>query len=527
MFVASLMDPLFMEIWNYLEILTMKKQGWLFQKDTTQERLHALALILDKGSPGIISSLVPFLKDKNSEIRNATCHAIITLFNQIKTKKQYFETLKHCDISKSDIDLFEHRFTKEQFIQLLAIASLNGSGYVREKAVKKLSVSNDSIAVQFLIYRLADWVLPVRQAALNGIHNFKKTEYLDTYINNLFIFEWLQRVERVDLNSVYGEIVSFIVEENKDYIFNKFKSYPDKARLLLAKYITSSSGLELKTIKLLIQDKHFLIRSLVLTYFDELSDAEITKLLKDKSTKIRLRVLYKLDKEPDFLNLVSTYIADSAPSVREYARYSLKHINLDFARIYYHNLLSNSHVIGSLLGIAEIDARQYSGIVESYLQDQKVKVKKTAFLSLKKLDEEKAYRFALNNLDNNLPGIRNAVVEFLSRKETNEVLEKARLTYQYGNHELKKSMLKLFNKIGGWPALPEIILGTIDNNESIRDVSIVYLQKWRNNAVRLFTQPGANELERAKQILNIAIEVHEKRKYFKNNPLYGLNFYLK
>jgi hypothetical protein len=50
---------------------------------------------------------------------------------------------------------------------------------------------------------------------------------------------------------------------------------------------------------------------------------------------------------------------------------------------------------------------------------------------------------------------------------------------------------------------------------------------WKVKAVRLFTQPIADELERAKKIFSFAFEMHEDKKYFKENPLTGLDFYLR
>jgi len=52
---------------------------------------------------------------------------------------------------------------------LLAISSLKGSGYVRGKAVKKLSQADAKSTIQFLIYRLTDWVLSLNQSAQNGL----------------------------------------------------------------------------------------------------------------------------------------------------------------------------------------------------------------------------------------------------------------------------------------------------------------------------------------------------------------------
>ena len=49
-----------MDIWNYIEILSHKKQSWLFPKDNLKVRLTALTRILENGYPTIIHSLIPY-----------------------------------------------------------------------------------------------------------------------------------------------------------------------------------------------------------------------------------------------------------------------------------------------------------------------------------------------------------------------------------------------------------------------------------------------------------------------------------
>jgi hypothetical protein len=516
-----------MDIWNYIEILSNKKQSWLFPKDNLEERLIALTKILENGYPTTINSLIPYLKDKNKEIQNATCNTIIGLFAKIETKKGYYDTLKHCDISKSDIDHYENTFTQEQFVQLLSIASLNSSGYIREKAVKKLSVSNNEKAIQFIIYRLADWVQVVRQSALQGIENFKKPQFINAFVDNLSIFEWLQKVERTDLSSVYNGIINFILTENKEYVFKNFPSFSDKTRLLLARHISSSANTITSEITLLLNDKHFLIRNFALQHFDKLSQEETNNLLKDKSARVRIQVLYKLKSQSGFTQLIHSFLTDKSASIREFARFSLKNEIGDFATLYNDNLKENKEIFASLCGLAETNGKQFSESIEPFLQDKKIKIKKTAFLALTKLNEQKAYDFAIANLDSEIIGIRNVAIEFLQKKLNAEVLETAREIYKNGKFDLKKAMLKMFNNIGGWTTVADIIIGTIDENENIRNLSIDYLQMWKAKAVRLFTQPKADELERAKKIFSFAFELHEDKKYFKDNPLTGLDFYLR
>lgn len=516
-----------MEIWQYIEVLRRPNKTWFFSKDNTEEKINALTKIANDGYPSLIYSLTDFLKDDNKEIRETTCRTITHLFKKIDSKKGYYDTLKHCGISKSDIDYYETNFPKEQYIELLAISSLNGSGYVREKAVKKLSQVENPRAIQFIIYRLADWVLPVRQAALKGIENYKTTDYIDSLIENLPIFEWLQKVERIDLSGIYQDIVEFIASTNRDYVITNFEKYPDKLRLLLAKHISSSLTYHSTELKLFLTDKHFLIRNLAIYHFDKLGKTEIDQLLNDKSANVRLQTLYCLKDQNGFETTAKRFLADNSATIRHFARFTLKQANIDFSDFYSRNLQQGNQIVGSLSGLAEIEAQQYSETIKPFLNDKKIKVKKTAFLALCKLDEESAYEFAFTNLDTSFVGLRNVIIDCLSHIPRQEVLIKAREIYKTGNYDLKKSMLKLFNKVGGWTTIPDLMIGTIDENENIRQLAFGYLQIWRTRAVRLFSTPKQGEIDRAKQIFNFAYETHEDKQYFKTNPLNGLDFYFK
>ncbi|QKG53268.1 hypothetical protein [Hymenobacter sp. BRD67] len=516
-----------MDILNYLEILSNKKQGCLFPKDNLEERLIALTKILENGYPRIIYSLIPYLKDKKQEIQNATCNTIIGLFTKIETKREYYDTLKHCEISKSDIDIYENTFTQEQLVQLLSIASLNSNGYVREKAVKKLSVSNNEKAIQFIIYRLADWVQGVRQIALQGIENFKKPQFINAFIDNLSIFEWLQKIERTDLSATHNEIINFIMTENKEYIFKNFYSFSDKIRLLLAKYISNSTNLTASDITLLLNDKQFLIRNFALQHFEKLSQEQINNLLKDKSARVRIQVLYKLKSRNNFTQLIHYFLTDKSASIREFARFSLQDEITDFATIYNNNLEENTDIFASICGLAETNGKLFSENIEPFLEDKQINIKKVAFLALIKLNEQKAYAFAIKELSSEIIGIRNITIGFLQKRPNTEVLERARQIYKKGNVDLKKAMLKMFNNIGGWTTIADIIIGTIDEDENIRNLSFNYLKMWKVKAIRLFTQPKADEFERAKKIFSFAFELHEEKKYFENNPLTGFDFYLR
>lgn len=516
-----------MNIWSYIQTLQQPDKTCFFSRPRSLEKIKALTHIAEHGTPSLIYHLTEHLRSHDLELRSATYDTILHLFRKIHSKNEYYETLKHCHITEGDLGFYQSTFTVEQYVTLLGIGSFNGNGYVRQKAVQQLAQAKRAEAIPFLIYRLADWVLPVREAALSGINIYKSIAYIETLIENLPLLEWLQKVERTDLSAIYQDMIAFISLVNREYAIAHFKEYSDKLRFLLAQHISKSPGNTSKELSLFLSDQHFLIRILALDHHEHLRQADFDQLLRDKSAKLRLQTLYCLKKRQELEGFIRHFLADPAPAVRFYARYILKHANIDFAELFHQNLEKGIQVRGSLGGLAELEARQYSGTVKKYLNDPNVQIRKSAFLALQKLNVESAYEFAMEHLDSPLAGLRRLIINFLSRIPRPEMLDKARTIFQNGNHDLKMSMLQLFSKIRGWSILAELMQGTIDSNEEIRNLSKHYLDIWKVKAANLYTTPQEEDLTRARQVLHFAHKKHHEKQYFKPNPLEGFDFYFR
>lgn len=504
------------------------KPNWLFDKDNENEQLIALEGILEIGLPSMIGDLIPFLKSENDNVRDRTCEIITLLYNKIQSKKEFYHSLKHCGFEKADFSAFKQNFSVDKFNMLLTIASLNWSGYIREEAVKLLANTNDKQAIPFLIFRLADWVEPVRKAAYLGLKQYKKQEFLSALIENLPLIEWLQKVERTNLGSIYKEVLEFIIIENKAFVFRLYPQFSDKIRFLIAKNLINQLFLSSEEVELILKDRHFSVRQLMIDKFSILSNTQINQLLNDKSAKIRLAILYKLKElSHDFNSIVFPFLADNSASIREFSRFVLRGNDSDFSRIYYENLLKNKQIFGSILGLAETNGKEYNEILLGYWAKDSIKIKKIALSALMKLDEDKAYHIALDSLDSDLKGIRNISIDFLSQRANIDVLSKARTTYLSGNKDVQISMIKMFHIIGSWAGFSDLILGTINEDEEIRRLSVSYIQLWKNKAIRRFTKPSKQELERIQKVFELAYETHVKRQFFKMNPLVKLDFYFK
>jgi hypothetical protein len=63
---------------------------------------------------------------------------------------------------------------------------------------------------------------------------------------------------------------------------------------------------------------------------------------------------------------------------------------------------------------------------------------------------------------------------------------------------LKKMILILYSKAGGWDVLGLLINATSEKDPGVRDLAWSFLQKWKDKALRLFTRPPREAIDKAK-----------------------------
>lgn len=493
-----------MEIWNYINILRKSEKSSLFNNVTNiDEKIDAIEFIKANGNSSLISELIPILKSSNSNLRSKTFEAIKQFYEKMSSGKALYKSLKYCQISKQDLDLFKVTFSTEDYLVLASIATYNYDGYVREKAIDELGNSS-SIEKKLnpLLHRLSDWVPINRNKAAKIITDLKSTSNIQYFARQIDTIEKLKQINRTDLTEIYNELIKFIVEENKIQVLSDFDSYTDKQKVLLSKHIIESSSLNLTDLKIFISDKNFLVRSLVLKRFDLLGKEEIKSLLSDRSSKIRLHTLYALEKDENIYEIVYEFLADTSSSIRNFARFILKNKNIDFKELYSTNLQQNQSVEGSLYGLKEIDGREFINEIIPFLHSKVIKIVKAAFNVIKEFHEKTAYNFALDHLNSESIGIRKTCIEYLYKNPTSEVIEKAKTLYHSENLQIRKSMLRLFSKIGKYKCLDEILQGTIDENKEIRILSKAYLKNWIAKSNKYFIPPTLQETK----LINEAVE---------------------
>lgn len=485
-----------------LEILKAKP-GWFGKEENFKSKLECLETFRAKGAPTNTHALVPFLKNNNEILRHRTAEVITSLFDKLKSHNQLYDSLKYVPIDVSDVDFFSKSFPSDISVKLLALSSLNHSGYVRQRAIEELAAVRHPHAIRFLIIRLSDWVKNVREVAASSIRKYFIDEHREQFISELDNIDGLRNVGRADLTTAYDSILSFIVEKKLNAETYNALTVADKARVLYLKKYGERNVIDSQLINILISDRSFLIRIQVLKHLNELDSSEqariILQLLNDKSSQVRLQTLYYLgDNSIQYYDTILKLTSDLSASIRDLTRYLLKTRELNFREIYKGRIQENDHKVGSILGLAEVGTTDDLDLLKPLIETEDKKTRLACLIAIQKLDVQQAKVFALKLFTDEPNKFRKRCIEILSRTWDRDVILETEQLYKSADPTLRRMILALYTTVGGWDVLGMLINATSDKDSTVKELAWNFLQKWKDKALRLFTRPPKEAIDKAK-----------------------------
>ena len=507
----------------------LRRKVFFFTKEDLRAKLACFETFQVSGKPQDIIFISQFLKNSNKELRIAALETIIILFQKMKTQTDFYSSLKYADISTADLDYFKTTFSPAQYQYLFLIATLNLSGYVREKALVELTAKPDSAVLKFIIFRLSDWVINVREAAFKALDQYFQPQFLDDFLNLLPLLEWLLTVQRADLLKVYNDIYGFIfAADSFENIYRKLQNSDEKIKLIYVRNYLKSNELTKNVSELLANDNHYLLKLELLKHIAKL-DAEtqkvfVRKFLKDRSAKVRLHALYSTKPFRDEFSVeIFEAIFDTSAPVREVSRFILRESVTDFAEIYRRKLNENETSVGAISGLSEVCKSEDLSIFEKMIQSPTIKVIVACLHGTNKLNGALGKEYALKFLTHSSAKVRTKSIEILTAKIDENVLETARRIFHNGDYETKKSILRMFARIGGWKIIGDLIIAVGDADERIQDLGWLFLENWRNT--QNYIKPIAEDVARAnrlyKEIDNAKLEFnHYREKFWRELPFY-------
>jgi hypothetical protein len=114
-----------------------------------------------------------------------------------------------------------------------------------------------------------------------------------------------------------------------------------------------------------------------------------------------------------------------------------------------------------------------------------------------RLEERVAKSYCLDLILHTSNKVRNKCIEIFVATWNEEILQKTSDMFVTGNYDQKKTILKLFSNVDGWEILSTLFQSVSDSDVRIQDLGWMYLQRWKDRAITLFTTPPQKILHNA------------------------------
>lgn len=437
-----------------------------------------------------ISSIFEFVFYPNFSIACKAAKAIHKLFNSVTVyqNKQMYNTFRYLAINPSDLKLFD-RFDLELKTTLLSIASMNGNGYSREAALVQLAAIKTQRSIPFVIFRLADWVSPIRMKAEAIFKELITDENRLYFFQNYKLINWMLKVERTDLAGLLNEISKVLTSEPLKS--EELNTLTDGERFVYFSLFVQQEKHDSKLFSQMLNDKYYLVRLIVIKNINKLTNRKeiLLRLLSDKSQKIRLFAIKTIqDQEIEyFRSILLILISDSSSIIRHHSRELLDKIEKhNYSQIYKANLNNQKQIAASVLGLSEVGDQSDIDTIKPYLNSDKATIRSAALSAIFNLNRELSVSISYEVIQNANPTKTKRIAEFIL---STQGIDYNRLRQIYDKTDItgKKVILKLFNRFSSWSVAGDFLKALTENDNTLSHMAVSYLDNWRFYTMRLAT----------------------------------------
>ena len=501
----------------------------MFGFPKAKDKIEALRWLSIDADPNDIEYVFPIISHRNTTLASTAAQIAAGIMKGIKVKawNSIYDKVKYTKIDeKSLVSLLN--FEPDISIHLLGIASLNSSGYVRERALKLISGSKNPSAVPYILLRLNDWVVSIRNLAEHILKNMFTADNIDLFINHFALINRLEDSVRVELKSIKIEIEDFLKDDSfRDMVMSNFNHPQVKTRLFCYQLLKERVAKDENIITNALQDKSFEVRMWLVEAINilelETKYAIIEKLLQDKSAKVKTAVLRENEDVVclKFRGILEMLLVDEYASVRDEARFiAKKHsIIIDIPEFYRQQILKNPKP-GAIVGLGETGNQRDLDIVYRFTTHEESKKRLAALIAMWHLSRVDAVGFVLDALDSDVPKIRKIVKRLLKRTRMPEILSAMKEKLRSEDLDIRVFALQIVYSYGGWQALEAILYAISNEHDPVLSESKNLLNSWLIRSTRLYSKPD-RATENA--IVNL-FEVICQRKLISDKAIKELQF---
>ena len=462
------------------------------------------------GTPFSVPSIFQFLFSLNTKLSQETAQTVHDLMSKVKPEEwtELYPSYQNIQVMTVQLDFLRH-FPDDLAVDLLGVASLNGDGYVRQAAIRHLQTIDSPKKIVFIMLRLADWVSQVRETAKLAITDCLTTDYVQSFLSYACVFDWMNRVTRVDLSPVRNQIINYLTSSPSRQHVESALDDPDRRvrrfcyRILLQTPLVKSEIVE-KGTKDADPEIHWIMFQNIRNISEDCLVQYLAYFLGYSSPKVCVSAMMAIPKGhwQEFKDVVFENMFSTSSSVRNTARFVLKeHGFTAFAEEYRKRIAAGLLTPGVLSGLGETGNSDDFAILKAHVSNSRASIRSAVIAGLHRLNVDQSVSYLIEALNDPSSNVKR-VSRVLLCKDCCYDREAVRRILKNGTFSSKVSALKVLCYSLSWDALEDILVTLPDRNEMVRKTAWSTYARWyRHRTLRNWAVPSQGVLARIEEEL--------------------------
>jgi HEAT repeat protein len=395
--------------------------------------------------------------------------------------------------------------SEEEKVTILGLCTFHPNGYFREKAVRALSEMKTGGEIPYLLIRVNDWVMQVRNLSKEQLLAYMMPEHTMSFVKNMPLILRLEDCSRDEHKDIINSVLTVLCSaEGMKSLLRGLESIDSRVRLDCYKVILKAKALDNKTIiSYLVKDRNPYNRLFVLRKiekeiaYEDFMDIE-QLLINDKLPQIRVLALEKLNEfqRAGAVDILEKSLFDKSHSVRETARCLLsKYKVYDFAAIYREAIQNSKDITAGIYGLGETGSSGDAKGISGFLNSSETGIVKAAVIALAHLDIQRYKEEIIAKLSDERPGISKAAGRVLYKEIHAGDADSIYKIYSRAVKEhVKVNTAILLCSLSKWDAIRYIIEFCANDNEKISALGQQAVERWKLRYNYSFTAPTEKQV---------------------------------
>lgn len=491
-------------------MFSLQRKGWFGQH--LEENIRSL----EAGDYQKIPSIFCVFSEKHDLSKELAAEALSNVLKNLEADEiiQIYERMRQTTSMEWAINwhslninsFFTKDMSMEQYRAVLIFSSFNPNGFIREQAT--MLIANYDTTLGYIILRLNDWVLEVREAAAEAFNDRMELLADGELLGALPYIEKLKYGGRgnhsAQIDSFFKELSSSKSEQD---LLAGLRSSNDKLRRLCIFALFTPANPNVNMAFLIIkEEKNPFLKFLLFKNLKQLGEdmeAISRMFLQEKyalSRRLALQYLWEADVD-DILEIIRRALLDKDMGVRRWAYLFMKDRNPDFNFSLFYKEHLATHPVASLYELGQTNRVDNIESIKPYLYDERSVVTCAAIWSLMRLDEQQYSKITVELLADSRSAVVKLAQQLIVKYDICNYARVLEIFWETPYDFSQRKCLYLLTQAPKWQRIYYLLEALACKKENVRFIVIQYIENWLANFNKSFVEPSDEQKANLRRLL--------------------------